>query len=662
MKTESNAATGDVQPYHAARVQELAEAIIKHKRLYYAGHPEISDQAYDRLEDELRRLSPEHPALAAIGSGVASSGGVKIKHDRPMLSLQKTYARDELVAWMGEEVVVGTVKVDGVSLSVIYENGIMTLAKTRGNGQVGEDVTDKIRWVSDVRPRLMQDANGQNFEGRFEIRGELYCTESSFLKLSDAMVALGLERPTSPRNIVAGLLGRKSHVDLARWFNFFAFSVVDYSANLRLQTESEALDWLGMLGFRLPYPKTLKKADEVDAYLEFVKELVESDEVGIDGAVFSYNSFARQHALGNTSHHPRYKMSFKWQGQTAISIIKDVIWATSRLGLVTPVAVIEPVILSGASIANVTLHNAAHVRAYNLKAGDRIEVVRSGEVIPKFLQVIEAAPGTYRWPKACPACDTALVFDDVRLKCPNIASCPAQRLGSILNWIRCAEVDDLSEKRLQHLIDRGLVSTIPDLYRLKLEDFYVIPQTKEKMAAKLYSNIQKSRSLSLARFLNGLGIEGAGLTTWEKLLEAFPGLAALRAANPEQIIAVEGFAAKTAEQIVTGLQQRRGLIDELLAVGVKPDESAVLPANEGGKLSGMTLVITGALSRPRAEVEQAIKAAGGKLTSSVSKSTTAIITDDPTSGSSKMKKARDLGIEVWNEADLWALLVDGAKQ
>jgi DNA ligase (NAD+) len=498
---------------------------------------------------------------------------------------------------------------------------------------------------------------------KIEIRGELYCTESQFIRLSETMVALGFERPTSPRNIVAGLLGRKANFELMRYVSFFAFDVVDYEEVLGFKTEMDKFAWLKDAGFVLPHPELLVSHEDVDAYLEKTKRLIEEDEVGLDGAVFSYNDLGLHAELGNTSHHPRYKMSFKWQGQTAQSTIKSVTWATSRLGIVTPVAVIEPVFLSGAQITNITLHNAAHVRAYNLKAGDVIEIVRSGEVIPKFLQVIEAASGEYSWPKKCPACGTALVFDDVRLKCTNVTGCPAQQLGTILNWIRSAEIDDLSEKRLVHLMNAGLVKTMADLYKLKVEDFYEIPQTKEKMATKLFGNIQASRHLSLARFMNGLGIEGTGLTSWEKLIEEFPSLKALQNASAADIEAVEGFAEKSANQIVEGLELRRGLIQSLLDAGVKPTapSAAAVEARAHGALIGKTIVITGALSRPRDEVEAAIKAAGGKLAGSVSKNTFAVVTEDPTSDSSKMRKARELGVKTWSEQDLWQHIEKGER-
>jgi DNA ligase (NAD+) len=229
-------------------------------------------------------------------------------------------------------------------------------------------------------------------------------------------------------------------------------------------------------------------------------------------------------------------------------------------------------------------------------------------------------------------------------------SCPAQQLGSILNWIKAAEIDDLSEKRLSSLMQAGLVHTIPDIYRLKLEDFFKIPQTKEKMASKLLTNIGRSRKLPLARFLSGLGIEGAGVTTWEKLLAEAPTLNELRALTAEKIAAIEGFAEKSAGQLVDGLQAKGPLIDELLKVGVTVEEGATFSGD--GPLAGKQLVITGALSRPRAEIEKAIKSAGGKVGSSVSSATHAVITEDTDSASSKMVRAKKLGIPIWNEADL----------
>ncbi len=649
---------GVERPLVAHRIAELAHAILHNKKAYYSGKPEISDAAYDALENELQLLCPDHPVLAVVGAeampvAIPGPGVRKVEHRTPMLSLDKTYNLDDLRHWAGDRPVMGTLKIDGNSLSLVYEGGRLVLAKTRGNGRVGEDVTEKAVWISDI-PRTLPDGMDA------EVRGEIYCTEDNFLRLADDMAQMSLDRPTNPRNIVAGLLGRKAYFELARYFSFFAFDLISSDKKSpKLKTEVEKFKWLGQVGFSLPHPKRLSDFGEIEGYLEYVKGLIAEDEIGLDGAVFSYNDLALHDELGLTAHHPRYKMSFKWQGQTAVSVIKEITWATSRLGIVTPVAVIEAVYLSGASITNITLHNAAHVKAYNLKAGDRIEIVRSGEVIPKFLGVMEPAPGHYRWPQDCPECGTPLVSDDIRLKCPNATVCPAQRLGAILNWIRCAEIDDLNEKRLIPLMEAGLVKSMADLYRLQEKDFLIIPQTREKMAAKLFSNIQSGRSLPLASFLNGLGIEGAGRTTWEKLLEHFHGLDGIQRASTDEIAKIDGFAEKSADQIVAGILARRGWIDDLLDAGVMPVQ-VDLPSGEG-PLAGFQFVITGSLSAPRDEIEKSIKLAGGKLSTSVSKNTYAVVTEDSDSGSSKMKKARELGVKIWNEQQLRSAILRGAK-
>lgn len=632
--------------YQKENIQQLAQDIMRYKEAYYAGKPEVSDNVFDELEEKLRSLAPQHPALIAVGTQV-TEGKDKIAHDKPMLSLQKTYKLEDLISWAGEDELVGSWKIDGNSLSLIYREGKLVQAKTRGNGRLGEDVTEKAKWVADIVPEL---------SGPFdvEIRGELYCSASQFQKLVTTMLARELERPSNPRNIVAGLLGRKSHYDLTRYFNFFAFETISQDELLQFDSEWLSFQWLKKEGFALPEPSKLKNKKDVSSYLDAVSEVMTQAEIGLDGAVFVLNDRNRHEELGETSHHPRYKMSFKWQGDTATSKIKQIGWATSRRGVVTPVAVVEPVELSGAKITNVTLHNALHVTTYNLKPGDEIELVRSGEVIPKFLQVTQSVPGEAAWPKACPSCGTELEYDGVRLKCMNKVDCPAQKQGTILNWIRSVQIDDLSEKRLNALLETGLVDGIPDLYRLSFDDFLSLPLTKDKMAKKLFDNIQSSKNVDLARFMLGLGIEGMGLSSWEKLTNLGFDLAKLREMGVDELQAIDGFAEKTAEQVVTGIAERTNLIDQLLELGLTPkvESGTKIAASAEGVLLGKTLVVTGTLSRPRAAVEQDIKAAGGKLSGAVSSKTFALITNDETSNSSKFKKAQSLGIPIWNEDEL----------
>ncbi len=623
------------------KIERLAASILENKKAYYSGKPKISDEEYDAIEEELRRLAPGHPALKLVGYEL--QGKVKkVRHEVPMLSLAKTYDFNELKAWRKNEAVVGMLKVDGNSLSLVYKKGVLSLGKTRGNGEEGEDVTEKIFWISRIVKNLKAADD-------LEIRGEIYCKESQFVRLCDEMHQRGLDIPTNPRNIVAGILGRKEHIDLLSFCDFFAFDLI--KDDLTITKEIEKFSLLEAMGFATPLPKLLRTDDELRLYLEFVRQKMEEDEIGIDGAVFSYDDLSSHKDLGSTSHHPRYKLSFKWQGQTATSKIQAILWSTSRLGIVTPVAKITPVLLSGAEISSVTLHNAAHVRLYNLKSGDEIEIVRSGEVIPKFLRVTKSGDGNVVLPRVCPSCDAALLDDKVRLFCPNTDNCPAQGLGQILNWVSCVGIDDLSEKRLQSMIALGLVKSPEDLYKLSDQDLLRLPLTKEKMALKLISNIQGSRNLPLARFLYGLGIKGGGLATWELVLSEYPELEQVMSLSENDLIKIKGFAEKSAGDLVTGLGEKKSLIERLLAAGVVP-VSKMNVGEQKGVFLGKTFVITGALSQPRSAIEAKIKAAGGKISAAVTEKTSALITNDSESGSTKAKKALALGIPIWSEGEL----------
>jgi DNA ligase (NAD+) len=634
------------------RIAELSQAIMYHRFVYEKGRPEISDAAYDQLEKELRLLAPYHPALNHVGLA-PDQDAPKVQHDEPMLSLNKTYDLEELMEWVDHHEIVGMLKIDGVSLALIYENGELIRAKTRGNGQVGEDVTRKIRWIPGIPHRL-----ALGWDQKIEIRGEICCTQTQFMRLAHHMELLGLEKPTSPRNIVAGLLGRKTHFDLCRFFDFFSFSAFQRSEGVEdFHHEREQFEWLKNQSFKVPEPQFLERQKDIEEYLNMVKGMMDADEIPIDGAVFAYTDRKLQKSLGNTAHHPRAKISFKWQGQTAFSLVEKVEWATSRLGVVTPVAVIEPVFLSGATITNVTLHNAAYVQTFQIKPGDQIEIVRSGEVIPKFLRVVQSCEGKIEFPDKCPSCQSPLLFDEVRLRCTHPTRCPAQQIGTILNWIKAVEIEDLSDKRLQAMIDVGMVRGPADLYGLTPQDLLKLPQTKEKLALKLVQNIQKTKSLSLQRFLHGLGIEGMGLTTWEKLLESIenPTLEGVLALDLRDIMKIHGFADKSASDLVSGLKERSNLIQSLLAKGMELSPFRVKSLKKT-KISGCSFVITGSLSQPREEIARKIKEAGGKVTGAVSAGTYALVTNDSDSSSSKMKKARDLGIKIIDETALNLLL------
>ncbi len=627
--------------YESDLVTSLAHQLIKHRDLYYKGVPQISDEEYDQLEEQLRALSPNHPLFSNVGSEDAGLGK-KVSHSLPMLSLAKTYHLKDLLTWQDGKSILGTWKIDGNSLSLIYQNGKLVQGKTRGNGQVGEDVTKKIQWVSDCVPQVPKVSSN------FEVRGELVCTSTDFIQLTKEMERLGLEKPTNPRNIVAGILGRKQHLSLARFFRFYAFDLIMTEAPF---TKEEGMfKHLASWGFSLPPYEVLKSSNDLENYLDQVKSEMQKGDIGLDGAVFTYNERHLHAELGSTAHHPRFKMSFKWQGETAHTEILEISWLTSRLGVVTPVATVKPVYLSGAKISNVTLHNAGYVKCFSLKVGDHIEIVRSGEVIPKFLKVVKPAAGTPVMPDHCSACKGELLQEDIRLRCLN-GECSAQVLGRLMNWVKAVEIDGLSDKRLAALIDQGLLNSMSDLYLLAIEDFLKLPATKEKLASKLHSEIQKSKNVSLPLFLKGLGVTGGGQVTWEKLLDHFPSLEKLQQASPEEISNISGFAEKTGVQIVQGLKDKSTDIKKLLANGVQPylPKTSLKPE---GKLKGKSFVLTGAMSLSRAEIKKLITSQGGVVSGAVSSSTTALVISDLNSTSTKAKKARELGIPLWSEEDL----------
>ncbi len=647
----------------SSRILELVDKIYYHKRKYYQGTPEISDVEFDRLESELRSLDPSHPVLSYVGSDTAFES-TKVEHSVPMLSLEKTYDREDLLDWIGDKSVVGTIKIDGNSLGLKYEDGKFIFAATRGNGQVGEDVTDKVAWIGSV-PKTIK-LEDKDHESIIEVRGELCCKRADFQKLADEMVELGMPRPVSSRNIVAGLLGRKNYMELMRYTSFYAFDVL----GIEFSSEIDKFLWCRKQGFLIPDPCLLETKEEVEAFTDSViqndfsylrRGLNESGLdidptdnskfVEYDGVVFCYSDLSLRQ-MGSTQHHPRYKLAFKWQGESAVSKIVGINWDVSRYGVLTPVIVIEPVWLSGASITNVTMHNASYIKEHNIKVGDMVEIIRSGEVIPKFLRVVHSQEGSYIFPTQCPSCGSVPEYDGVRLKCIN-ENCPSKHGKGILNWIQAVGIEDLSEKRLNYLIDSGLVSGIEDLYKLTVEDLLKLPLTKDKMATKLYQNIQASKNISLSSFLTGIGIEGMGEGSWDKVIKLYPSLDKIRQCSIEELVMVEGIAETTASYIREGLENNKDLIDKLLDLGVVPSVSV---REETGVADKKTFVITGSLSKPRSKVEQDIKAKGGSLSSSVSKNTFAVVTNDPDTTSSKMKKARELGIPVWSEKDLYNYL------
>jgi DNA ligase (NAD+) len=627
----------------ANRIQELEKLILHNKELYYRGKAEISDEAYDKLEAELTKLDPQSPILKLVGH-MQVDNNQKVAHQTKMLSLDKTYDEADLTKWIGKEDVISVLKIDGSSCSLIYKNGHLSMAKTRGDGSHGENITKKAMFIGDI-------PKGIPYEGEVEIRGEIFCVEKNFFQLSKEMEALGLEKPTSQRNIVAGLLGRKENIGLSSFLSFKAFDLI---SDDKYQKEQEKLKELKRLGFDLPDLEIHHNKRDVEKRLVEAKEFMVKGEYLIDGLVFVYDDLKLHKELGETSHHPRYKIAFKFAGDTKTTHINEIEWGVSRNGTLTPVALVVPVELSGAMIGRVTLHNFGLVQNYELKAGDKIEIIRSGEVIPKFLQVVEKSDGKFTYPHNCPSCHSKLIIQDIWLYCEN-EKCPAKVKEEILNYIHKSNMDDLSDKRLDEMMSKGIVEQIPDLYKLSIDHLMMLDKVKDKLANKMYENIQKSKNQSLAQFISAIGVEGVSTAKSERIInQGYNTLEKILDLTMEKMQNIEGFAEKSSETFLNSIKKKEALIQELLKVGVKVKADEV--ASGEGPLKGFKFCITGELSMGRTEFEKLIKNNGGVMVSSVSKNTSYLITNETESSSSKFVKAKDLSIPIISEDQLLKML------
>ena len=626
-----------------SKVKELEEKIIKNKRLYYQGNPNISDFEYDAIEKNLRELDPSNFALSIVGTDVFNTE--KVAHESKMLSLGKTYQIEELSKWIDSREVVSTYKIDGSSCSLIYTNGALVLAKTRGDGRFGENMTEKALYIPDIPKKIKN-------KSALEIRGEIFCTEENFIALAKEMEKRSLNEPSSQRNIVAGIIGRRENISLAKYLSFQAFELL--GEDLNLKTEMEKFRFLEKLNFHTPEKQLHKNLKTVETALKEAQEFMSEGNYLIDGLVFTYNELALHEELGQTAHHPRFKMAYKFQGESKPTKIESISWQVSRNGFLTPVANVFPVDLSGAKVSRVTLNNYGMVNQFKLKAGDEIEIVRSGEVIPKFLSVVSRGEGKFSVPTLCPSCKTKVEVQEIRLVCPNDL-CPDKIKDDILNFIKKIGVDDLSSKRLEEFLRLGIVTDIPSLYELTEKDLLGVEKVKEKLASKIVGSIKASLNADLVTFLSALGLAGGAYNKCEKIVQnGYDTIDKVLALKKEDLEEIESFAEVSSKTLVESIQAKRKMIEKLIGYGFKLN--AQVADTSSGVLSGAKFCITGTLSMKRSELEKLVKANGGVVQSTVSKETSYLLTNDTESSSSKFKKANTLSTPIINEESFFKLI------
>ena len=667
----------------AARAATLREQIERANYEYHVlDAPTRSDAEYDRLFRELQTLEREHPELRTADSPTLRVGAepqsqlAKHAHLAPMLSLGNAFADDELTAWeermvrlVGDDARAGysaELKIDGAAVSLTYEHGILVKAATRGNGTIGEDVTPNVRTVRDVPLRL----TGPGFPAHFEVRGEIYMPFDRFERMNEERAAAGDALFANPRNAAAGALRQLDPaVTAARPLRFYGYSAATPpGVGLPVATQSALLDALEAWGIPVaPHRRHCPRLDDVFAMAHEIEHHARGElNFAIDGIVVKVDSLALQDELGVVGgREPRWAIARKFAPDIAVTRLLSIEVNVGRTGAINPFAMLEPVEIGGATVKLATLHNEELIRTKDLRVGDWVQVKRAGEVIPQIIAPLpERRDGSERpWsmPTTCPSCNTPIEREEdvVAAYCPNVA-CPGRRLEGLVHFASRGAMDirGLSYARIEQLIDAGLVHDPADIYLLTVDQLTRLERFAEKSAAQLVAAIEDSKAQPLSRLLNGLGIRHVGTGAAQLLARHFGSMRAIMDASEDDILAVRGIGGTIAHALTGYFADRsaRKLIDRLEEYGVNMSEAQ--PAAAGGALAGATVVLTGTLpTLTRPQATERIERAGGRITSSVSKSTTFVVAGEAAGG--KLDKARALGIEIIDEAELLRRLGHG---
>ena len=651
------------------RILELREQIRYHNYRYYVlDKPEISDAEFDRLMRELRELEQAHPELITpdsptqtVGSAVLETPFTPVPHPTRMYSLGNAFSSADIADFeasinrlLGREearVYLLEYKIDGLSVNLIYEAGVFRQGLTRGDGQVGEDVTPNLLAIPDIPRRLAEPLD-------LEVRGEIYLPIQTFLELNARLEEEGEPPFKNPRNAAAGSLRQKDPRISARRGLRGLFYGVGQPTGLGVATQQELLEKLSQLGFSVePHFRLVEGVAGVEQGYQAMLAERRKLPFEADGVTVKLNDLALWDELGYTAKTPRFAIAYKFPAEEKTTRVLRVVFQVGRTGRVTPVAELEPVFLDGSTVSRVTLHNESYVQELGLRIGDTVLVHKSGGVIPEVLRVVAEAPRgcePVEWPSQCPECGAELLLSGKIHLCPN-PLCPAKAFESIRHFAsrRAMDIQGLGEKLIEQLLEAGLVRDAADLYRLKKEDIAALERKAEKSAQNLIEQIEASKSRGLERLLLALGIPQVGESTARALAKRFGHLDNILKATVEELDAVPDIAETTAQAIHQALSrpQMRHFIERLRAAGV------VFEAREKQQsqaLEGLTFVLTGELSLPREEVARRLEAHGAKISGSVSKKTSYVVAG-PGAGS-KLARARELGIPILDEAGLAELL------
>lgn len=642
------------------RIDELKIQLEKANHNYYdLDAPTLEDDEYDALMRELRGLEQEFPELLTEDSpsqrvgGTAQNTFAKVRHEVQMGSLQDVFSEDDVREFVervqkeGADEFTVEPKIDGLSVSLEYRDGVLTLGSTRGDGFIGEDITPNLKTIRTIPLNIPEKLS------LIEIRGEVYMPKSSFAELCELQEKNGEPLPKNPRNAAAGSLRQKdSKITASRKLDIFCFNI-QRAEGKEFKTHSESLEYIESLGFHvIPDVRVCHTADEIVRRIEEIGQMRRSLPFDIDGAVIKVNNIALRAEIGATSKVPKWAVAFKYPPEEKETTLREIEINVGRTGALTPVALFDPVQLAGTSVSRATMHNQDIIAERDIRVGDRIIVRKAGDIIPEVVRSVSHAENSepYFIPDICPVCGAKAVRDEDEavIRCQN-PDCPAQLLRSIEHFASrgAMNIDGLGEAIVEQLVQADLVHTVADLYTMNLQDLTALERFGTKSAQNLLDNIEKSKTNELDRLIFALGIRGIGQKAATLLCQKFGDMDRIMAAEPDEIAAIDGFGDILAQSVYNAMREphRMALINRLKELGLNMSYSEQKVSD---KLTGLTFVLTGTLpTLKRDEAKEMIEKRGGKCSGSVSKKTSYVVAGEE--AGSKLTKANELGITVLTE-------------
>ena len=649
-----------------SRIKYLRDELNKYSYNYYVlDNPIISDFEYDKLYDELKELEQAHPELVTPDSPTQRVGGIstgfeEVKHKYRLYSLDNTYSYDELKKWyeriskecgVNQELVC-ELKIDGLAIALTYHNGLFIKGATRGNGIIGEEITQNLKTIKAIPLKLFENAD-------VEVRGEIYMPKSSFEKLNQIM-----DKPfANPRNAAAGSLRQlDSSVTAKRDLSMFTYTAIIERAECIAKTHWDSIQYIKKLGFKTN--PNIRLVKDIDGAIDFCKEWEEKRfdlDYATDGVVIKVNSLACQNELGFTARAPKWATAFKFPPEEITTKLLDIEIGVGKTGAVTPVAILEPVHLGGSIVSRASLHNFDEIKRLDVRIGDRVLIKKAAEIIPKVIKVVDSPEHDslvkYEVPQKCPECNSLLEEreGEVSLYCSN-EKCPSIIKAKLEYWVskEAMDIDYIGPSVISQLFSLGMVKTPVDFYKIKEEDLLKLDLIKEKSAANIYNSIQQSKNRTFSRFLTALSIRHVGKETADILATEFPNIESIQKASIEDLSKIEGIGDKIANSVYEFFKDNENLkmIEEFNQLGFSFENTSL---NKTTEFEGKTFVLTGTLaSMTRDEAADKIKQKGGKTSSSVSKKTSYVVAGE--NPGSKLDKAQNLGVIILNEDEFLNLI------